>query len=144
MDLYSIIKDAVSAGASAVKEHRDRQRILLDKLFEIDAELYNCALFVEQERERLISRLNSLNNQDANEMRAATQAINETLSVQGRNIGRLLDQVKSFIEILQTNTIYDYSALDPAISQWSRTIFTIKDCVSGIVRQFDQVIDDAH
>jgi len=118
LDLYSIIKDAISAGVSAGKENQRRQQALLDKLFEIDAELHRCTYYVAQERDRLVRRLRSLPDQDENEVAVAIEKVNQTLSAQGQNIILLSGQAKSFIEILQTKTIYDFGTIDNTMVEY--------------------------
>ncbi|MCG8450909.1 MAG: hypothetical protein MI725_15185 [Pirellulales bacterium] len=141
MDFFSIIKDAISVGASVEAKSRERQRATLDQLFVIDAELKRCTYLVDQEQARLIRRMRSLSIEE--DTAPIIQSLEDVFSVKGAEIEALVSQVQLCIERAQASKFHDYEKLEPMISNWSATVSTLKDYLSGIVRQFDQVIDDA-
>lgn len=141
MDIFSIIKEALSVGISIDANNKERQKAVLERLYKMDAELKSCIQLIFQEKLRLVRRIKNLAGDEDVEL--AIQSIEEVLSARKSEIELLVSQVNFCIDKAKASKYQNNDQLEPMLSSWSSNVFTAKEYIFGIVRQFDQVIDDA-
>ena len=141
MDFFSIIKEALSVGISIDANNKEHQKAVLERLYKMDAELKSCIQLIFQEKSRLVRRVKTLaQDADAGSM---IQSLEEVFSARTSEIELLVSQVNFCIDKAKASKYQNYDQLEPMLSSWSSDVSTAKEYIFGIVRQFDQVIDDA-